>query len=122
MKKVKSDPTKTVLVITVGMILLYVIFSWEWAIYVSLTVGVLGMLSAYLAKKIDWFWGKLTFVLSLIVPNVLLSLVFFLLLTPIALASRLFGKKNPLNLKNTEKSLFKSVNKNFPASSFEKPW
>jgi hypothetical protein len=75
-----------------------------------------------LAKKIDYLWMKLTWVLSMIVPNVLLSVIFYLFLTPIALLSRIFGKKNQLTLKNTKDSLFKENTKKFEKSSFEKTW
>jgi len=65
---------------------------------------------------------KLAWVLSLIIPNILLSSIFFLFLFPIALLSRLFGKKDPLMLKNPEKSVFRNQEKKFDKSSFENPW
>ncbi len=88
----------------------------------SFIVGALGLVSGYLAKKIDFLWMKLAWLLSLIVPNILLSVIFYLFLTPIAFLSRAFGDKNPLSLKNTKDSLFKESNKEFDKASFEKPW
>ncbi|WP_162052206.1 SxtJ family membrane protein [Pontibacter pamirensis] len=121
-KKIKSDPVKTVLVITVGMLLVYIISEWEWALYVSLAVGALGLLSGYLAKKIDFLWMKLTWVLSYIMPNIILSIVFYIFLVPVAFLSRIFGEKNQLSLKNTDKSLFKEHKKKYDKVSFEKTW
>ena len=121
-KNSNTTPTKTVLVITVGFLLLFVITKSNWALYISICVGIAGASSSYLASKITYWWAKLAWILSLIVPNIVMSGIFYLLLTPIALLSRIFGEKNQLNLKNTAPSLFKTYNKNFDKASFEKPW
>ena len=121
-KKFKSDPIKTVLVITVGMLVLYFVTDVQWLLIVSLIVGLTGLISPYLAKKIDYLWMKLAWILSLIVPNIILSIVFYLFLTPLALLSRLFGKSDPLTLKNSSETLFKDYKKSVDKSSFEKPW
>jgi len=120
--KVKSEPVKTVLVITVGMLVVHWLTGWAWAFHAALLVGTLGALSGRVAGWIDFAWMKLTWVLSLIVPNIILSLVFFLVLTPVAWLSRLFGEKDPLILKNPADSVFKSNKKSFDPASFEKPW
>jgi|WetSurMetagenome_2_1015567.scaffolds.fasta_scaffold121563_4 hypothetical protein len=121
-KHLKSEPVKTVLVITVGMLVVYSITKWKWALNVSLLVGLLGLFSSYLAKKIDYIWMKFTWILSFIVPNIILSIIFYVFLTPIALLSKIFGKKNQLSLKNTTSTLFKDYNNKLDKVSFEKPW
>lgn len=121
-KKDKSEPIKTVLVITVGMLVVYLATKWKWSINVSIIVGILGLVSNYFAEKIDFLWMKLSLLLSLIVPNILLSIIFYLFLTPLALLSKHFGEKNQLSLKNTAQSLFKHKNKHYEKISFEKPW
>ena len=75
-----------------------------------------------LSKMIDFVWMKLTFVLSLIVPNILLSIIFYLFLFPVSLFSKLFSNKDPLKLKNPNQSVFKTVNKEFDPNTFENPW
>jgi K+-transporting ATPase A subunit len=77
-KQINSNPVKTVLVITVGFLIIYMVTKWQWAIIVSIIIGMLGLLSEYLAKKIEFTWMKLTWILSLIVPNILLTIVFIL--------------------------------------------
>jgi hypothetical protein len=121
-QKLAFDPIKTVLVITVGMLVVFFITKAEWALYVALVVGLSGVFSGYLADKINWVWMKLTWVLSLIVPNILLAVIFYLILTPIALLSRMFGGKDQLMLKNNSPTIFKVYNKKFDAASFENPW
>lgn len=120
--QLKSDPAITVLVITVGFLVVYAITRADGWLYASLIIGIAGILSGFLRKKIDWVWMKLTWILSLIVPNILLTIVFFVFLTPIALLSRLFGKKDQLSLKNTSASLFKDKGSPYTKESFEKSW
>ena len=122
MKKVASDPLKTILVIVIGFLVVYLITKLPWSLYVATSVGVLGLASGYMAKKIDFLWMKLTWLLGMIVPNILLSVIFYLFLTPIAWVSRLFQKEDQLYLKNKSASIFKDSNKSFDHRSFENPW
>lgn len=124
MKTEKTNPLRTVLTLSVGFIVLYFITDWKWTIPAALLVGLAGIFSPYLSAKIDYLWMKLAWFLSLVIPNILLSVIFFLLLFPIALLSRLFNQanKDPLNLQNKAQSNFKSSNKYFDKVSFEKPW
>jgi hypothetical protein len=118
----KKDQSKTtILVIVVGFMLIYLKFHWKWAIITSLIIGLIGIISPFLSRKIDWLWIKLTIVLSYVVPNILLSIVFFVFLFPISLISKLF-KKDPLMLSNKYKSYFIDINKSVDKKSFEKIW
>jgi ABC-type dipeptide/oligopeptide/nickel transport system permease subunit len=122
MKKRKTDPVKTVLIISVGFTFVYLLSHQNWAIYVAVIVGLVGILSGYLSRKIDFLWMKLAWILSLIIPNILLGIVFYLVLFPISVVSKIFGPSNPLALKNTTDSLYKNCNKQFDKASFERLW
>ncbi|WP_298311608.1 SxtJ family membrane protein [uncultured Aquimarina sp.] len=120
--KKELTPSKTVLTIVIGFLIIYTISNASWALWVAITTGILGMLSSFIALKIQDLWMGLSTVLSHIIPPILLSVIFFVLLFPIALLSRLLGDKDPLQLKKTDKSLFKTVNKTFSKDTFEKTW
>jgi hypothetical protein len=122
MKPLKSNPAKTVLTITLGFLVIFLVTKQNWALLTSLLVGFSGLISTYLASKIEFLWFKLAWLLSKIVPNILLGLVFYLFLFPMALLSRLFGQKDPMHLKNKYPSLFKDVNKTFSPETFDNPW
>ena len=122
MKGQKTDPIKTVLTISVGFMVLYLITKWNWTILTALAIGLAGIFSNYLSKKIDYLWMKLAWLLNFILPKVLLFIIFFLLLFPLGILSKLFGKKDSLNLNNKADSLFIKCNKKFDKVSFEKPW
>lgn len=118
----KSNPRQTLLVICTGLILVYFIFGIQWILYVSFGLGLFGILSYWFSKKVEWIWFKLTFLLSMIVPNILLSLVFFLILTPIAFLATVFLKKNTLQLRRPEKSAYQTINKTYQSVDLENPW
>ena len=65
---------------------------------------------------------KLTWVLSFIVPNILLSLIFFVFLFPIAILAKISSKKNFLQLKNSGNSTWIEETKIFDTKSMENPW
>jgi len=118
----KTDTSKsTILIISMGFLVLYLVFFWQWAVIVSLIVGVVGIVSAYLSRKIEWLWMKLAKLLEYIVPNVLLSIVYFLFLFPISLLSRLFTK-DPLMLSKKYKTYYIDINRAIDKKSFEKIW
>lgn len=119
---VKTDPIRTVLTITVGFLVIYMVTHQPWALWVALVIGAIGVFSTWLAEKIDWLWMKLAWLLSLVVPNIVLSVIFYLFLFPIALLARIFGQKDPLLLKNNVASVFRKVDKAFTKASFENPW
>ena len=121
MKNIKTEPTKTVLTITVGFIIVYLATDLRWALQLSLIIGLIGVFSPFLSKKIDFVWMKLAWFLGLIVPNILLSIIFYLFLFPIALLSRLFNKDN-LMLQKQQKTLFRDTNRTFDKTYFEKTW
>ena len=118
----KTDSSKsTILVISMGFLFLYLIFSWQWAIIVSFIVGVAGLLSSFLSQKIECIWTKLAQLLGHIIPNILLSIVFFFFLFPISLLSKMFTK-DPLMLSKKYDSYFIDINKEMDKKSFEKTW
>jgi hypothetical protein len=118
----KPDTSKsTILVICMGLLVVYLVFQVKWALYASLGVGVLAIASSFLSQKIEWGWMKLSLVLGYIVPNILLSIIFFLFLLPLSLLSKIFHK-DTLMLSKKYKTYFIDINKEMDKSSFEKTW
>lgn len=122
MKNMKSDPVKTMLTISMGFLLVFLATKTRWVVFLSLGFGLIGLISTSLSKKIEFLWMKLAWVLSLIVPNILLSLLFYVFLFPIALLSKVFGAKDPLQLKKQSDSVFRTTDKTFDKATLEKPW
>ena len=120
--QLKSNPTQTVLTITVGFLAIGVLFDKTWAFKVALWIGLPGLISSYLALQIEKVWHQIAKVMSFIVPNILMTLLFFLFLFPIAMLNRLFSKKNALQLKNPGETVWIADPKPFDGKSMENPW
>ena len=114
------SPFRTVLTITVGFLVVFIIIKQLWALYAALSVGLIGVFSTFLSQQIDFIWTKLSWLLSLIVPNIILTLIFYFFLFPISLLARIFRKNDPMSLKNNRTSLFIESKKTFEPTSFER--
>ena len=117
----KDTSKSTILVISTGFLILYLIFSWQWAVLTSLIVGIIGIISGTLSRLIEKGWMELARLLSYIVPSILLGIVFYLILFPTALISKLFTK-DPLMLSDKHKTYFIDINREVEKKSFEKIW
>lgn len=112
--------TATILVITVGFLVIYLFTSWNLFLYAALGVSSFGLFEPT-SRLIHHLWMGLATVLSRIIPNILLTLIFFLILFPLALISKI-GNKDPLMLSPDHKSYWVH-DKGVPSKeSFEKTW
>lgn len=113
---------KSTLTIVIGFILLSNYFHTKPLLILAIAIGIIAIFSEKANEKIIWGWNKISEILGLIMPNVLLSIVFYLFLTPLAFINRINRKKNPLQLKNTTTSVYTSKRKEFSPESLEKIW
>jgi hypothetical protein len=113
---------KSTLTIVIGFILISNYYNYKPLFIVALIIGLIAVFSEKANDKIIWAWNKLAEILGLIMPNVLLSIVFYLFLTPLAWLNRIDRKKNPLQLRNNSDSMFITKRKEFSKVSLEKIW
>ncbi len=113
---------KSTLTIVIGFLLLSNYFHSKPLLIIAIAIGVISILSENANDKIIWTWNKISEILGLIMPNILLTLVFYLFLTPLAWLNRINRKRNPLQLRNESISTFISKRKEFSKASIEKIW
>ncbi|MBN1416892.1 MAG: hypothetical protein JW973_17475 [Bacteroidales bacterium] len=101
MKKEKA--LEAILVITTGMLVVYLLTHKPVFLYVSLASGVAGIFIKPLAGLIAALWYRAGDVLGTVVSKIILAVVFFIFLVPIAFLYRLFHR-DPLRLKKIEGS------------------
>ncbi|TVQ01099.1 MAG: hypothetical protein EA359_14475 [Balneolaceae bacterium] len=116
----KENTKSTVLVITTGFIVIYFFTSWHFMLIAAIVTGVLGI-SDRVSKLIHITWMGLARLLSYIIPNILLALIFYLILFPLAMISRL-QYKDPLMLSSAHKSYWVKDEQIPSKESFEKTW
>ncbi|MFY0698194.1 MAG: hypothetical protein JXR11_10115 [Balneola sp.] len=120
---IKTDPEtpKTQLVIVTGLLVIAAIFQNEIFAYVALIIGVLSIAIKPIGDRIVWGWYKLAELLSKVMNPLILGLLYFLFITPIALLFRLFGN-DPLRLKDNKGSLYDSREHTYIKKGLENPW
>lgn len=124
----REKELETILTISVGLAVAYLVTKAQGKeikvlLTLSIVFGLIGMFSNFLTAKIAWLWTKLSEVMGAVSSKVILSLVFFLFLLPIALLSRLVGKKDNLQLKKPEVgSNYFARNHKFGAKDLENSW
>ena len=122
MRMAKTDPFRTVLTIVLGMLAFYLLSEWRQLLPLALVVGLTGVFSARMVVLIDRWWMGLAALLGTFMPVVVLTLVDVAVLLPLALLSRIFGKRDPLNLRSTSLSNFRIFEHKFTAESLRHPW
>jgi hypothetical protein len=122
-KRVQNqDRYKTMLVIVTGLLVVALIFNISWLITVAMVVGLVTAFIPIAAKGVEWFWFKLAFVLGWVNSRILLSIIYFAFLLPIAWLSRLFTK-DPLALRKRKTStLFVERNHLYTKKDLENIW
>ena len=120
--KLKSNPSLTVLTIVFGLLFINYFIDNKILFYISLLLSGIGVFSFKVSLIIEKLWFKLSFILSLIIPNILLSVIFFLFLTPLAFLSKIFNSQTNFISKNNQKTTFITQNKSFDKRSFERAW
>jgi uncharacterized BrkB/YihY/UPF0761 family membrane protein len=66
--------------------------AWPWFLTPGALLAVLGLIVPRALKGVYVAWMGLAFMMGLVMSAVILTLFYFLVITPIALAGRLFGK------------------------------
>ncbi len=75
-----------------------------WSLIISLIFLILGLLNSKILTPLNKLWFKFGILLGKVVSPLIMGIIFFLVVTPIGLIMRLFGK-DVLNLKyNNNKS------------------
>ena len=76
-----------------------------WSIVLSIIFFILGVLNAKILTPLNKVWFKFGVLLGSIISPVVLSLIFYLIITPISFILRIFGK-DVLNLKYKKSSSY----------------
>ena len=88
-----------------------------WSAIISVVFLVLGLLNSSILSPLNKIWFKFGIFLGKIISPLIMGIIFFLVVTPIGLIMRIFGK-DVLNLKyNKNKSYW--IEKNGPKSKMK---
>ena len=124
-KLTREKELETILTICVAMVVIFLLSKQhhKYWLTISVVLGLIGMFSKYLTTKIAWAWMKLSEGMGAVSSKIILSIIFFVFLFPIAMLSRLFGTKSSLQLRKPEGESYYFVrNHKFEAKDLENVW
>lgn len=119
--KPELEKVKSILIITLGFLLLFILFKKPVILYISLGVGTVSLMSSIMMEFVLLIWDKIALILGWINTRILLAAIFYLFLLPIALLTRLTAR-NLLQLKNTGGSVFNTRNHTYTKEDLENTW
>ena len=91
---------------------------YYWSLFVSFIFLVLGLMNSKILSPLNVLWFKFGILLGKIVSPVVMGIIFFLVVTPISIILKMFGK-DVLNLKfNNNKTYW--IVKDGPKSNMKK--
>jgi hypothetical protein len=113
---------KTILVIVTGLLVICYITENHYFFLAAAVIGLVSLVVPVAGRYIVFGWTKIGEGLGWVNGRIILSAIFFLFLTPIALLYRL-TKKNPLNLKkDNSPSLFHERNHTYNKKDLKNVW
>lgn len=118
----QQDRYKNILVIVTGLLAIAMIFRLSWLMYVALGIGLASVFIPAAARGIEWAWLKLAMALGWVNSRVLLSIIYFVFLLPLAWLSRLFVKDPLVLRKRNTSSLFVTRNHLYTKKDLENIW
>lgn len=117
-----QDRFKTILVIVTGLLAIGWIFDIPILAKIAVVIGALSIFIPPAARAIEWMWFKIALALGWVNSRILLSIIYFVFLMPIAWLSKLFTK-DPLALKkNKRSSLFVTRDHLYTGKDLENIW
>lgn len=117
----QTEKLKAQLVIVIGFIALFFIFKSDYLLYAAFFLGIIFLFVSPLGNLIIKLWFKLAEILGWLNSRILLSIVFYVFLFPLAAINKLFSK-NALHLKNVSDTLFTERNHKYKKDDLENVW
>ncbi len=119
----KQNPSQTILSIVVGLVAFSLLLHLNLLAQIAFGIGLLALLSEPFAELVARLWLKFAQVLGRVNGYVLLTIIFFVFLTPIALLMRLIQKADILKLKpQSGDSIYETRNHTYEAKDLTNIW
>jgi len=112
-----TERYQNMLIIGAGFTFLGLGFSFEPLLWVAFIVSLTGLLSGWASDRVIFGWHKLGHALGYVNSRIILSAIFLMVLTPIALLYRATRKKEI-----TGSSFFVTRNHTYTTKDLEKGW
>lgn len=112
---------EAIFVISLGLIVFFLIFEIRLLLTISLFNGILGLFLSIYTTWIAKAWYGLSHIMGFVMSKVILTLVFYIFLFPMAMITKLRGKIT-LNLKKSTGSYWTERNYVYKKEDVENMW
>ena len=120
-QELKIKNLETCLILVIAGIVAFLFKPEILLLYLAIALGLIGLFVPVLANIIRWTWYKIAELIGAITSRVMLGLIFFLFLTPIAILYRLF-KKDQMKQNTQRKTYWVSRDHRYSPKDLENPW
>jgi predicted PurR-regulated permease PerM len=111
-----------VLALVFGLMLLAWLHGHPLWLPIALGLTLATLVSPWLARLVAWGWTSLAQAMGFVVSRILLGVVFFVVLTPLALLQRALGRDPLMRRAPTGGSAFTERRHPFTAKDLARPW
>lgn len=119
----QKNKYETILVIGLGCLVLFFWLHKIVFLYIAASILFLALISKKALHYIDFVWYKIAKVLGYVNSRIILGILFYFILTPIAWLSKIFQKKsNSFNQSSSNNTAFVNRKYSYEAKDFEKMW
>tara|TARA_B110000881_G_C18482187_1_gene467144 strand:- start:363 stop:725 length:363 start_codon:yes stop_codon:yes gene_type:complete len=113
----KEKIYETILVMAIGFLVIFLLSKWNWLLILDILIVFFSLISFSIANFIANKWMLFAEKFGEFNNKIILSLIFFLFLTPISFFYRLFNKKEQF-----QNTAWKKRQNQFTESNFEEVW
>ncbi len=119
----KTETLKTIAVLSAALIGAYLIFGASWLVWAALLLLIGGVFETRITTSLARYWLKFAMVLGNVNSKIILAVIYFAVLTPVAFLFRIFNRPLVDHFRaNKRSSYFDVLNKTYQKSDFEKMW
>ena len=120
----RTETLKTLNVLAAAALAAYLLTRRPWLLYTAFALLLLGLAENPLARLLSCGWLKFSELLGVVNSKIILSLMFYLVLTPVAFFYRLFNKRASAHFTaDPGGTLFEDIPPDATSKlSFEKTW
>ncbi|MFH1369430.1 MAG: hypothetical protein ABII64_09935 [Elusimicrobiota bacterium] len=119
----KEKILENLVILAAAALVAFIIFKAKWLLIVCLAFLVIAIIGGKPAYFIALGWTKFAHFIGRINTKILLSLIYYLFLTPISALFRIFNKEAAGNFKDkSRKTFFKDKTGEITPENFEKLW
>lgn len=121
-RKSREKPLETMVVLALASLIAFQFFEFRWGLHLAGFLLFIGFFVPSVAIPISKGWISLGHIIGAVVGRVLMLVIFYLILTPLAFGYRLFKKEALMKTDKERESYFVTRNHKYVKEDLLRPW